>query len=84
VSRFSTLSRKVPTAFGTLHIAVPVDDQGRPCGFHIAPPQKLENSVVGELIDVLSLAAAELMLDAIAETETVGATAASSNAERAG
>jgi hypothetical protein len=63
--RHSALSRKIATPFGTMHIGVPVDDQGRPCGFNIARPQKLENSTVGELIDALAEAADELMADAI-------------------
>jgi hypothetical protein len=65
VTRNSSLSRKITTPFGAMHIGVPVDDQGRPCGFHIAPPQKLDNSTVGELIDAINEAADSLMADAI-------------------
>jgi hypothetical protein len=72
--RHSSLSKKVPTKFGTMHIGISVDDHGRPCGFHIAPAQKLENTKVGELLDVVSMAAAELMMDAIATAEADSAT----------
>jgi hypothetical protein len=65
MTRYSSLGRKIETPFGSVFVAVPVDDQGRPCGFHIAPPQKLENSSVGALIDALSSAADALMAEAI-------------------
>jgi hypothetical protein len=65
MTRHSSLGRKIETPFGSVFVAVPVDDQGRPCGFHIAPPQKLENTKVGELIDVIVESADALMAEAI-------------------
>ena len=69
MTRHSCLTRKVATPFGPMFFGVPVDDQGRPCGFHIAPPQKLENTEVGTLVDVIQQAAAELMRDAAEEAK---------------
>jgi hypothetical protein len=69
MTRNSALSRKVNTNFGSMFFGVQVDDQGRPCGFHIAPPQKLENSEVGKLLDTIVKAADDLMRDAIAAAD---------------
>jgi hypothetical protein len=67
--RNGSLGRKVATPFGTMFIGVSVDDNGRPCGLHLAPPQKLENSTVGELLDAITAAADELMAEAIEATK---------------
>jgi hypothetical protein len=71
MNRHSSLGRKVATPFGTMHIGVSVDDDGRPCGMNIAPAQKLEQTSVGELVDALSAAADALMAEAIAATDAL-------------
>lgn len=71
MSRHSSLGRKVATPFGTIHMGVSVDDEGRPCGLNIVPAQKLDQTSVGDLVDALSVAADELMAEAIAATRLV-------------
>lgn len=53
VTRREADTHKFQTPFGSMFVGIEYDDAGHVVGLEISPPQKLENTTVGELLDAI-------------------------------